>query len=456
MKKKKSLAVMICMVLLLGVTSLSGMFASGAAAYQGASSWAVPELDKAAGYGFITDRIKDNMAGDITREEFAEIAVALYEKHTGKKAEAGNVSFTDTRNTGVLKAANLGLVTGAGGKFDPSAFLTREQMATILFRALKVINPSADFSTTGAGTFSDDKSISSWAKEGVYYCFKAGILKGINNRFAPREKSTREAAVITVVRAYELYNQGNGNGSGSGSAGADSSTGKNSNAGGAVQTPPASGSVSFSTTELRKGVEALESYSRKIHIARTDLMTSAKSQYSEEYAYVKAPLSTYSKLEYPAWESYREEVIIGKKAWDRLAASDPWTAWDGYMSDTPVSFKYNDVISAYPILYEKLAFTKDGTETVGGVNCVKYVLSGTYQDTVIYNPAKKDKYPIKLTASGTVWIADDAAVKKILVRQRLTIDTEATVKKDTRVAFRDIIEDDITKINSTVIQPPVQ
>jgi len=38
--------------------------------FQGASSWAVGDLNKAAEYGFITERIKNKMSGPITRPEF--------------------------------------------------------------------------------------------------------------------------------------------------------------------------------------------------------------------------------------------------------------------------------------------------------------------------------------------------------------------------------------------------
>jgi len=175
--------------------------------YKGASSWAVAELDKAQQYGFITDRIKDNMSGKITREEFAEIAVKLYEKYTGKTAEAGNASFVDTTNPEILKASNLGLVTGVGNnKYDPNALVTREQMATILLRALKVINPSADFSTEGVSKFADDDKVESWARNGVYYCSKTKIVGGVgNNCFDPDGNATREMAVIVCTRAYEFY-----------------------------------------------------------------------------------------------------------------------------------------------------------------------------------------------------------------------------------------------------------
>ncbi|HQI16864.1 MAG TPA: S-layer homology domain-containing protein, partial [Bacillota bacterium] len=122
--------------------------ASVFADYEGASSWAVPELDKAAGCGLITDRVMDDVSRNVTREEFAEIVVRMYELFTGKEAEAGDVSFTDTANKEIHKAANMGLVLGVGdGKFAPGNLVTREQMAVILLRTLKTMNPAADFST---------------------------------------------------------------------------------------------------------------------------------------------------------------------------------------------------------------------------------------------------------------------------------------------------------------------
>ena len=175
--------------------------------YQGASSWAIPQLDKAREYGFITDRIKGNMAGKITREEFAEIAVLLYEKYTDKKATAGNASFIDTNNPEILKAANLGLVSGVGNnKYAPGQLVTREQMATILLNALKVLNPDADFSIEGAAKFADDNKVESWARNGVYYCSKVKIVSGVgNNLFDPDGNATREAAVIVCSKAYEYF-----------------------------------------------------------------------------------------------------------------------------------------------------------------------------------------------------------------------------------------------------------
>ena len=105
------------------------------------------------------------MSEPITREEFAELAVLLYEKTTGKAAQPESPNpFTDTSNPEVLKAYKLGIVTVVGNsKIDPKALTNREQVATMLSRVIRVMVPDADFSTEGAPSFSDELHISSWA-----------------------------------------------------------------------------------------------------------------------------------------------------------------------------------------------------------------------------------------------------------------------------------------------------
>lgn len=178
------------------------------AQYRGASDWAKDGLDKAAGYGFITDKIRDNMSGSITREEFAEVAVKLYELYTGRKATAAPSStFTDTTNVEILKAYQLGIVNGIGNnKFSPQELINREQVAAMLNRAVEAIRPDADTSITGAPTFSDENEIAPYFINNVKFMAKNGFLNGVgNNRFAPKATSTREQAVIVAVRVYETY-----------------------------------------------------------------------------------------------------------------------------------------------------------------------------------------------------------------------------------------------------------
>lgn len=182
---------------------------SGKADFKGASSWAQVELEKAAEYGFITDRIKDNMSAPITREEFAEVAVRLYEKYTGKQATTGDMSvFSDTSNPEILKAYNLKIVTGTDSAkklFTPKGSVNRQQVAAMLYRTISAMNPGADLDTSGAGQFANEKDIAPWALEAVRFMNKNGFLKGSDNKIDPNGICTREMSVIIATRVYEKY-----------------------------------------------------------------------------------------------------------------------------------------------------------------------------------------------------------------------------------------------------------
>lgn len=125
------------------------------------------------------------------------------------KLKPSNVNaFSDTDNPEINKAYELGIVDGVGnGKFAPNNLTNREQVATMLHRAVRVINPKADFSTEGAEQFKDEKLISSWALESVKFMNKNDLMRGDNGFVDPKGTTTREQAVLLVLRTYEKYNK---------------------------------------------------------------------------------------------------------------------------------------------------------------------------------------------------------------------------------------------------------
>ena len=76
----------------------------------------------------------------------------------------------------------------------------------MLNRAVEVIRPDADMSIEGAPSFSDEKEIAPYFISNVQFMAKNGFINGVgNNKFAPKDTSTREQAVIVAVRVYETY-----------------------------------------------------------------------------------------------------------------------------------------------------------------------------------------------------------------------------------------------------------
>jgi hypothetical protein len=187
-----------------------------------ASDWATPELQKAADTGLIPEILKGaDMTKPITREEFAEVALLMYQKATGitDTAPASTNTFTDTQNPQILKAYKLGIVKGTSPTtFAPKTLINREQVAAMLVRTIKLIAPNADYSTEGAPTFMDQADISDWALNDCLYIAKLGIIKGSDGKFMPRAvtqaqaamgyaNTSREQAIAMSVRTVEKINE---------------------------------------------------------------------------------------------------------------------------------------------------------------------------------------------------------------------------------------------------------
>ena len=158
------------------------------------------------------------MTKPVTREEFCELAVLLYEKVTNTTATPASPNpFTDTTNERMLKAYDLGITTGTTTTtFTPKKLISREECAAMLFRTIKAIAPDADYSIAGIKDFPDQKDISSWAVQATKYMSKLGIIKGVDaaGNFAPKAittaqtsagygTATREAAIAMTIRTYE-------------------------------------------------------------------------------------------------------------------------------------------------------------------------------------------------------------------------------------------------------------
>ena len=173
--------------------------------YPGASSWAVAEIDLAVKAGLTTSSILSNFQNSITREEFCEIAVKLYEALSGETAQPINPNpFNDTSNSEILKAYNLGIVKGvAADKFAPNKNITRQEICVMLLRALKAVQPGADYSAVGVGAFADESLIADWAIDAVRYMNKEGIMKGVGaGKIDPLGNTTREQAILLIYRTY--------------------------------------------------------------------------------------------------------------------------------------------------------------------------------------------------------------------------------------------------------------
>ena len=165
------------------------------------SEWAVEQVNAAIAAGLVPQNLQSNYTAATTRAEFAALAVRLYENQRGEIR--GRVTFADTNDVNVQKAAYIGVVLGVGNnRFAPNETLTREQAAVMLARLADAIGRPLP---NNAPTFVDNHLIADWALAATGRVQAVGIMGGVgNNRFAPQDTYTREQSIVTIMRLFDF------------------------------------------------------------------------------------------------------------------------------------------------------------------------------------------------------------------------------------------------------------
>lgn len=138
----------------------------------------------------------------ITRAEFAKVMAALL---GADLSGYGGASYTDVAETAwyapaVAWAKENGVMNGYGDTFRPDAPITREEMCKVFFNIL-----SPNLESPASGTFQDDRAISGWAREAVYYCSGLGLIQGDeHSRCNPGSSTLRSEAATVFVRCSKL------------------------------------------------------------------------------------------------------------------------------------------------------------------------------------------------------------------------------------------------------------
>ncbi|MBQ1947840.1 MAG: S-layer homology domain-containing protein [Clostridia bacterium] len=167
------------------------------------SKWANEGIETAQVLG-ITETGKPYLYHEaITREAFCELIDNYVAILGGVDMEKMRAPFEDTDNEAVIRLYAMGIISGKSEtEFAPDAFLTREEAAVILCRAVNQTVPVPV--TEMYFTFEDQDMISDWAMDSVQVMCNMGIMNGVgNNLYDPQGTYTVEQAIVTIVRVYE-------------------------------------------------------------------------------------------------------------------------------------------------------------------------------------------------------------------------------------------------------------
>ena len=164
------------------------------------AKWAIEYIEPLAKLGHINGKTENKFCpnDNIKREEVVKILVSAL----GLDTSDVKASFTDV-NAGAWYAPYLaaakenGIINGnPDGSFGVNDNITREELATMIYRASKLLASATDVQ------FADEAQIADYAKEAVSTLVAAGVINGKgDNNFAPKANATRAEASKIIYLA---------------------------------------------------------------------------------------------------------------------------------------------------------------------------------------------------------------------------------------------------------------
>ncbi|MFA7628958.1 MAG: S-layer homology domain-containing protein, partial [Candidatus Dojkabacteria bacterium] len=155
------------------------------------------EITKGTGDGNFNPEAK------LTRGQFMVMLMKAYGLSPDVNPKDNFADAGATYYTGYLATAKaLGISAGVGNNlFDPEKEITRQEMFTLIFNALKVIGKlPAGTAGKSLSSYADSNDTASWAKEAVTLLVETGTISGNGEKLFPRSTTTR------AEMAQVLYN----------------------------------------------------------------------------------------------------------------------------------------------------------------------------------------------------------------------------------------------------------
>lgn len=170
-----------------------------------AGAWYAPAVSFIAAREITTGTGDGKYSPDrqLSRGEFIVLMMRAYGIAPDKNPVDNFFDAGNTYYTGYLAAAKrLGITAGIGNNmFAPEKEITRQEMFTLLYNALKAIGQlPQDDSGKVLSDFTDAGQIDSWAKEAMTLLVKTGTVGGSNGKLSLLNTTTR------AEMAQVLYN----------------------------------------------------------------------------------------------------------------------------------------------------------------------------------------------------------------------------------------------------------
>jgi hypothetical protein len=172
--------------------------------------WAKDAIEIMAGLGIVNGvgNNKFDPNSNVTRAQFAKLIINTL-GITGTASEPfSDVKSTDWFAKDVALAYKCGIITGVSStQFAPNRSITRQEMAVMMVRAIKVKQQVTANNMNGTlSKYTDRNQIDSWAKEGVAIAIEQGLMNGMTaTTFSPKTNATRAQSAVIMYRFYEKF-----------------------------------------------------------------------------------------------------------------------------------------------------------------------------------------------------------------------------------------------------------
>lgn len=171
-----------------------------------AENWAHAGIDFCVEQGLFEGMSETTFEPDTAMSRAMLVTVLWrYEKEPAE----GENTFTDVEDDAwyakaVAWAAKNAIVDGiGGGRFDPEANVSREQLATILYRYAKTLGRDTEAKADFAG-FEDGDKVNAWAKDAMQWAVAEGIIAGSKEGgklyLDPQGDATRAQVALMLMR----------------------------------------------------------------------------------------------------------------------------------------------------------------------------------------------------------------------------------------------------------------
>lgn len=174
-----------------------------------ATHWAVKEINYLLTKGVLDEGGVFAPSDKITRQQFAAMISRAY----GLNGEGVALPFKDIKPTNpyadeIAAAYAAGIINGKSAvAFDPEATITREEIATMLARAITTYNGKSAVAQPAAvnAAFKDAAKISKWAASSVALTKSIHLFEGFEDQsFRPAQTASKAEAAALIYRLYQL------------------------------------------------------------------------------------------------------------------------------------------------------------------------------------------------------------------------------------------------------------